>query len=208
MPNNLMLRSINKAAQEVFDTIGYPTKKDEHWKYCDLSSFKSKSFRISESFSSDNKQLLFNNRNHFNTLVIINGKLIIKDIVDKDKKIEINTISNILKNDNSLLHSLKHTDLSNPFLIMNSAQLSDGVHIKIPKNMLCDGPIYITSISSDKMEFHSNYSRIHIHAEAGSKATIIEHNIYSNHREYYKNKVLQVNAEQDSTIKHINIELN
>ena len=70
-----MISEINQSALNIFNKFGYPTKKNENWKYTNLKKFQDQDFNTSLNFKIS-KPYGINLTNSIN-LTMINGKPII-----------------------------------------------------------------------------------------------------------------------------------
>ena len=73
---------------EFFNQKGFPTKKEEDWKFSDLREIFSKNFKkidINNSKPEENKFRLIKDFDH-NYILLINGRLIRSDFKFEDKK--------------------------------------------------------------------------------------------------------------------------
>ena len=87
-----------------FETLGFPTKKQEHWKYTDLKTIISNSFDELEIFKDKNNSkykndLIFKNFEH-NKIILLNGKFVESNFEYEDeKKIKIKSLKIALKDE-------------------------------------------------------------------------------------------------------------
>jgi hypothetical protein len=127
----MSISSINEKALKVFNTNGFPHKKNEYWKHTNLKKFQSLKFSKSNHFNYS--------KNHFNdldfldipTITIVNG-----EIVSYPKSKEVDLLSNKLEdcsNDfyNSFTINNSKLATNNPFLVLNTAYFSNGVYLKM-----------------------------------------------------------------------------
>ena len=200
----MSISSINAKALKVFNANGFPHKKNEYWKHTNLKKFQSLKFSKSNHFNYS--------KNHFNdldfldipTITIVNG-----EIVSYPKSKEVDLLSNKLEdcsNDFYNSFTINNSELAanNPFLVLNTAYFSNGVYLKMNKN-LDNILIRIISNNSTK-QLESSYSRIHIDVEKKTNSKIFLHHIGLNQdNKYYKNNVLYLNANQNSNVSILNI---
>ena len=127
------LNLLNKNALDIFNCYGYPNKNNEDWKYTNLKKFQSFNFSKPENFVPSKRKYNFDDLG-ITTINIINNKIMFDDkpniltlktlFDDKSNKIYKNFIdinSKIAK--------------SNPFFVLNSANFTDGVFIKLDSKM-------------------------------------------------------------------------
>ena len=195
------LSKINQEALKVFNEIGFPPKNHEDWKYTNLNNFHSNQFsKADNDIISDKYKTNFSN---YNKIITINGKPNIDISFDE---IIIDYISNMIGKDSKIdnFFNISKSYYSNPFLILNTAYFSDGIYIKIPKNLNIDKPLYLLSISDDN-DFTSSYPRLCIDIDKNSEIKIIHHHVGSLGQKYYRNNSTFINMEDNSNIMFLNI---
>ena len=197
----MSISTINKQAFKIFDKVGFPDPKHEDWKYTNLNDFHSYKFSKSDNHTISNEYK--NNFYDYDKIITINGK---PNIDLKHDKVTIDYISNILNNssDHADLFNISDKDYNNPFLILNTAHFSDGIYIKVPKNIFLDKPIYLLSICDDN-NLKSSFPRLYIDAQQNSEIKIIHHHIGAKKQKYYRNNAVFINAKENSKVFFTNI---
>ena len=113
---------------EFFNKKGFPTKKEEDWKFSDLREIFSKNFKkidINYINPEENKFRLIKDFDH-NYILLINGRLIRSDFKYEDKnKIKISNY----KEDNFLKEKS-----NNPIICLNHSLSKEGYNLVIEKN--------------------------------------------------------------------------
>ena len=74
------LNNIRKKSFQNFEARGFPTKKQEHWKYTDLKNIVNNNFKNLQIFNDSknlqyNNELLIKNYEH-NKIILLNGNFI------------------------------------------------------------------------------------------------------------------------------------
>jgi len=87
--NNLTSEEINlrKKSLELFYQNGFPSKKEEDWKFTDLNSILSQNFTniINADLIPEEKQFKLINEFEHNFISLLNGKLISKSFIHEEK---------------------------------------------------------------------------------------------------------------------------
>jgi Fe-S cluster assembly protein SufD len=92
-----------------------------------------------------------------------------------------------------------------PFVALNQATFSEGVHFSLPKNEQLDQPILL-------LQFHQAQAgqvispRIWIEAGDFSKATFIDHSVSSGVQPYFVNKVIEIKGGINTNISYLRLQ--
>ncbi len=121
-------KKFRKENLKTFNDTGFPTKKDEDWKFSDLREIISKNFsklEINHSNPKEDSIRLISSFDH-NYILLINGKLIKSDLKFEDKKmVSIN-------NYHDKIFSEKKSQ--NPLICLNNALSNNGYFIEVKNN--------------------------------------------------------------------------
>lgn len=164
-----------------FSKIGFPTPKNEEWKYTDVSSF------VNRDYNWDSKSLLtksevqsfFIQNIEANHLVFINGKFKpeFSEIHSPKSEVYIEPLNSALENnvESVLTHFAKKVDHeSNAFSALNIACATDGMFLSIPKGVTVILPILIYFISDSRYDqVFTQAHNIYV-ANENSEATVSE----------------------------------
>ena len=218
------LQNINKndwfakerqSAFDIFQKTGFPTTRNENWKYTDVKPIARNIFsNISESnVRTDNGEIdsvFFKGLDCIN-LVFINGAYSeeYSDIKNIHGKVVVKNMASALVNDKEILkkHLAKSTDKTlSSFTALNTAFIQDGAYINIPSNINIEKPINITYISKDNTGKFATHPRNLILMGENSKATIIENYVGNDETNYFTNSVTETVLLQGSSLKHYKIQ--
>ena len=148
----MSINSINQEALKFFNKNGFPHQKNEFWKHTNLKKFQSLKFSQSNSF--DYPQVDVDNLYSLDapTITIVNGK-----IVSCHKAREIDLLSNKLQDCSNIFYnslSIENYESAadNPFLVLNTANFSDGIYLKMNQNFNNVLIRIITNNSSEELE--------------------------------------------------------
>ncbi|MEO8146442.1 MAG: Fe-S cluster assembly protein SufD [Bacteroidia bacterium] len=171
--------ALRKQAIESFDKLGFPTKKNEEWKYFDVTPIINTNFRFTspstenKTTANDLKSLPF--LKDAIAVVFENGKWNEKlsSIKNLPQGLVIENISNATENEILKNHFSKYTDFTNhEFAALNTAFMLDGTFIYIEPKATIEKPIYIINIVSEQEEPVAAYCRNLIVAGKNSQTKI------------------------------------
>lgn len=169
-------------ALEKFLNLGFPTKKDEEYKYTNLKEITEKqyNFHPKESHNITKEQLnqLHLGEENFDWIVFVNGKLhkeLSKVSIENAEFLSLEYVQNqeqyqpILKR---YFNTIANPDLA--FTNLNFAFQNLGFFLHIPKNTVIEKPIHLFYLSQNQEENTFYNVRNLLIAEQGSKVEIIE----------------------------------
>jgi len=180
-----------KALQE-FNSTGYPTVKNESWRFTDLSRLNNHSFdgiwkNSDISFEPfDEIYIVFENgklsldKSNLDTLPI---GLTLKSIKDY-KELSLNSLQSEV----------------NGIINLNIANFNDGYYLKVEDNITINTPIHIIYLT-DSLNF-SNCLRNYVEVGNNSKITIVEEYIGDDNSIYLTNSITEVFGGNNCDIGH------
>lgn len=176
------LNDVRKNALHQFEDEGFPTKKDEEYKYTNLKEITEKNYNFSpsEAHQITKEQLdeLHLGEENFDWIVFINGKLHKELSKISIQNVELLSIQNALNDEaNREVFNQYFNTISNPelaFTNLNLAYFTEGFFLKVPKNASIEKPIHVFYLSQNQTENTFYNTRNLLIAEEGSKVEIIE----------------------------------
>lgn len=202
LEKKLSLTGEKRIALENFLSKGFPSKKDEEYKYTNLKEITEKEYQFSasEPHNITKKQLdeLHLGEEHFDWIVFINGKLHKELSNISIENVEFLTLdfafshpsySEVIKN-----HFNKIVNSESAFCDLNYALFKDGFFLHVPKNTVIEKPIHVFYISQgqEKNTFYS--PRNLLVAEDGAKVEVIESHHNYDEAYVFTNSVTEIFA--------------
>ena len=195
---------------------GFPTKREEEWRFTDINPILSESFTLADSDNianikkSDISQLTFKNWSG-PMLVFIDGQFAehLSDMNAGQSGLTINSLDFVLKNDQkSLLDTFVEfeTYSENAFSALNTAFIKDGAVIKLEKNVIADKPIHLLYISTKQNKPQLINPRNLIYLSENSQAALVESHFNLNDGEYFNNPVTEIRIAENARLNHIRIQ--
>tara|TARA_B100000029_G_scaffold175387_1_gene172657 strand:+ start:1021 stop:2268 length:1248 start_codon:yes stop_codon:yes gene_type:complete len=149
---------------------GFPNKKDENWKFSDLSQIIKKnigelSFFNDYSLANKVDTSIFVDGLEHNKIVFINGRIEKIDFIYEDKnKIEID---DDIKLDNKIIKN-------NSLIELNNAFTSKSYKILIKKDYSLKKPLIVYHITTKAIKFKNINLRLEFHLEQNSSLSLID----------------------------------
>ncbi|MFC6266850.1 Fe-S cluster assembly protein SufD [Frigoriflavimonas asaccharolytica] len=185
--NSIFLNDKRGFALNQFLDKGFPTKKDEEYKYTNLKEITEKDYNFfpseNNSLTEEKLQNLSLGEEDSDRMVFINGFFCKDFSTVSNRNVEMLTMKNALKDDAhqeiiaKYFNTLANNNLA--FTDLNLAFAEEGFFLKVGKNEVLPKPIHIFYIS-DNQQTNSFYNiRNLLIAEEGAQVEIIEshHNL-------------------------------
>ena len=174
------LSSERAEALSQFLAAGFPTKKDEEYKYTDLSEAVNKQYSLTpkQEFHITKEQLdqLHLGEEHFDFIVFVNGKFQKALSKISVENAEFLTLNNAFSSNKDLIE--KYFNQIKPkntaFTALNDALYSNGFFLFVPKNTVIEKPIHLFYISENQDENIFYTTRNLLIVEEGAKVEVIE----------------------------------
>tara|TARA_Y100000991_G_scaffold208155_1_gene186890 strand:+ start:4810 stop:6126 length:1317 start_codon:yes stop_codon:yes gene_type:complete len=194
------------------DKEGFPTIKDEEWKYTNLLPILKKDYKLSEPLTKVKKESLKEyilNDTDTHLIVFVNGQYS-KDLSSVD-------------DEHTFVCSLDQAELKNPLILkkywgkclpktpdslvaLNSALSKNGTFIYVPKNTVIEKPIqilYVTNGVSDNLFLQT---RNLIIVEENAQVQITERHQNLDNNEVFTNTLTEINAGANSVVDFYKIQ--
>lgn len=176
----------NKTAYSKFIELGFPSVKNEEWKYTSLKKIIAKSFEIENQGEQITDQEIKNNSLQLdNKVVFLNGELYQKP-----------TISGV-KIEKNIDHSPIYNDA---ITALNAALAKNGYSITVNENTIVDQPLEILFLTKNKSENLSQY-RNEIIVKKNSNIKIIEQVKNLSNNLCFSNMFTNINLEEKAIIE-------
>ncbi len=210
------LKSLRQEAIQKFQELGFPTLKDEDWRFTNLAPITKSSFSILDNgidkvSSTDLIPFQFGDE-LITELVFVNGHFTqeLSKTTELPNGVVVKSLADAIETEQDLLKDnlAKYADFSEEaFTALNTAFMSDGGFIYIPKGTILESPIHLLYISTVGDTPSITNPRNLIIAEDNCEANIIEHYASLSDDVYLSNVVTEIVVGENSTIGHYLIEL-
>lgn len=208
-------KRLREAAFDQFKELGFPTVKDEEWKYTNVAPLTRLSFQTARDagdsevtpaevsrlgcVEAKNSQLVFVNgvlRKDLSALTDIPAGVIAIGI---DEAIKEPAYQELIRE--YLARGVGYT--TNGFVALNTAMLASGAFILIPRNVEVHKPLSLLFVSSGNV---ASFPRVLVIAESNSKATLVENYANAGAGASFTNAVVEVVLQDGATIEHYKVQ--
>ena len=212
------LTRLRESAMESFQELGFPSVKDEEWKYTNVAPIARIDFTPAKSattanIGSDGHELAafeFVEAKH-SQLVFINGQLRsdLSSLTDLPPQVVTMDLSQAISDERygeiAWRHLAQQADyVANGFTALNTAFISHGVFVYIPKGITVESPIHLLFISEGAQT--ANFPRVLVVAEENSSATVIESYAGRQDAQYFTNSVVELVLKDGARLEHYKVQ--
>ena len=208
------LTSVRRTAFDAFLEQGWPTTKQEDWRFTDVTPITrlallpppaGKPHIAKNDFDAD---LLGLGGEDARRLLFVDGSYHSGAALGRPRPDELCAIplSSALADDTRTVGTVlgHHLRSQNAFVALNTAFMTDGAYIRIPAGFTSDVPIYVVFLAS--AEGHASFPRTVVWAGENSQATIVEIHLGANRRTTLVSAVTEILLEPGARIAHHGIQ--
>jgi Fe-S cluster assembly protein SufD len=205
------LRQLRQSAISRFAELGFPTTRDEDWKYTNVDPIAATAFEHGTgketSIAAEEVNALSFTEANCNRLIFINGAYspALSGVRRWPQDARVESLAGTLKRGDGVLRShLAHYVRfhEQPFAALNTAFVEDGALIVIPKGVVIEDPLYLVFVAIGEDHPLVFYPRNLIIAEPGSQVRIVESHIGLGGEAYFSNAVTEIVGGEDASIEH------
>jgi Fe-S cluster assembly protein SufD len=208
------LRSSREDALTRFCKTGFPTTKDEDWRFTNLNAISQTPFRLSgdtyERIVPAALQQFFV-PGAACRLVFVNGRFAsaLSDLSSLPAGVKVNSLADELARDSSAVepHLGRHLNLErDAFSTLNTALFEDGAFVHLAKRTVIEEPISLLFISLPGSEPSMAHLRNLILVGEDSQASIVEDYISLGSGVFFSNVITELTAGDNAVVSHYLIE--
>lgn len=204
------LSQLRARAIDHVSTQRLPTKRDEEWRFTDISALARLSFQSAQSHTDLQAQDIehLHLKEAKNSLVFVDGHYSAQlSIIVDSAALEIGDLSEFLLTHAAILEShfgqyVKFDN--NVFAALNTAFLRDCALIIVPKDIVIAEPVHLLFIATQSEV--TSYPRCLIIGESGSNVTFVEDYVSLREAAYVTNSVTEISLSANAHARHIRIQ--
>ncbi len=197
-----------------FQKTGFPTRKEEHWKYTDVRRIANKSFSFSESetsLTSAHVNAVRFDELECHELVFHNGvyQSNLSNIDNLQEGVLITDLATALIEHKELVSqhiNQSDDERTTAFTALNTSFLQQGCLIVIPDNTIIKKPINLLYLSGLNEGMPNSQPRNIIVLGKNSEATIIESFVGLDETVYFTNSVTEISLAENSHCNHYKLQ--
>jgi Fe-S cluster assembly protein SufD len=210
------LDALRRSAIDRFALTGFPTSRDEEWRFTPIAPIAKGAWRHSSGSAHDVTRqdlapFVFGHP-EWTTLVFVDGAYseTLSSITAVGQGVRVGSLSDALKSDSPVLerHLARHAPIeSSPFTALSTAFMRDGTFLHVPRNVDLTRPVHTVFVSTSKAAGAVTHPRNLLVVEEGARASIIESYVtLAEGASYWTNAVTEVVAGANSWIEHTRIQ--
>ena len=208
------LRSLREGAFVRFCEIGFPTTKDEDWRFTNLSAISQTQFQLARDaydpiVPTTLQPVLVPGAAC--RLVFVNGRFVsaLSDLESLPAGVKVSSLADEIARNSSAVepHLGRYPNVErDAFGALNTAFFEDGAFVYLPRRTVLEEPISLLFISVPGGEPSMAHPRNLIIAEENSQASIVEDYISLGDGVFFSNVVTELIAGDNAVISHYLIE--
>ena len=205
------LELVRSGAIDRFEQIGFPTVRDEEFKYTNLASLTKESFQpaFSSTDAIANPERFAYPETAGAHLVVVNGFLR-EDLSTRNGLDDVVAIDLFSAVEDARYNKIARKYLArnanyhdNGLKALNTAFLQSGVFLWIPKNVKLETPLQITFLSEAKS---ASFPRLLVVAEENSSATLIESFVSNGDESHFTNAIAEIVLKDGARLEHYRLQ--
>lgn len=198
------LTSTRQQAKSWLSRLSVPNRKDEDWRFVDLSDLTAGKFvapASKKAFYETPLQETSNNR-----LVFVNGtyNAELSNITALPKGIYAGSLADLPQEHKAEQYFAQQHGMQDAFTSLNTAGSSDVAVVWASKNAVVDTPIHLLFISDGEPEATFTQPRILVVAEPNSSFSLLEE--YTGLGEYFTNAVTEIYLKDNARLNHTRLQ--
>ncbi|MPZ75750.1 MAG: Fe-S cluster assembly protein SufD [Deltaproteobacteria bacterium] len=209
------LRDLRRAGIACFDELGFPTTRDEEWRFTNVEPIVSTSF---ESANGAGKILrpedLYSRSfidSAYNRIVFVNGIFCPEhsSVRGLPSNVRVENLSAALTTDDGVIEPYLSRDTryrQEAFVALNTAFTEEGAFVLVPRGVVVTEPIYLVFASYGNGFPVMSHPRNLVICEAGSQARIVESYVGFGEQPYLTNVVTKVVGEEGAIIDYYRVQ--
>ena len=209
------LEAIRRPAMDRFAATGFPTSRDEEWRFTPVAPIAQTPWRSAfGSVAVSPKQLdpfVFGHP-EWTTLVFINGVFseALSSVGILAPGLRVGNLSEAVNADGAVIeaHLGRHAStVSSPFTALSTAFIREGGFVHVPANTDVTRPVHLVFVTTDEAATSVTHPRNLIVVEAGARASVIESYVtLTPAGTYWTNAVTEVVVGANSWLEHTRIQ--
>jgi Fe-S cluster assembly protein SufD len=209
------LHPVRRAAIARFAELGFPTTRDEDWRFTNVDPIAQTSFTLAsdtgiELTSRDIKRFAIPGLSGIQ-LVFVNGRYAasLSSPGSPRNGLSVRSLAQAIRDDRDVLeqHLARYAGYQDDaFSALNTAFMEDGAFVHVPRGRVVEEPIRLLYVSTSTTEPIMIHPRNLIILGEDSQAVIVEDYVSLSDEVYFSNVITEVVVGQNSVLSHYLIE--
>jgi Fe-S cluster assembly protein SufD len=209
------LQRLRTTGIDRFAALGFPTLRDEEWKFTNIGPLARIAFQPAApgslaSSAEDLRRLSFGSEQG-SLLIFVNGHYDPErsSVRELPEGAFVGSLAQALAKSPSLVEPYlgRHAQIEEqPFTALNTAFIDDGAFVSIPQGKVVSGPIHLVYVSTAKGQPTVSHPRSLFVLGANSQATIVETFLGTQEDVYFTNAVTEVVLAEGAMLDHYKVQ--
>lgn len=209
------LRAARQAALERFQAAGFPTTREEDWRFTNVAPIARATFRSAPQpkpgrvSAQDIAALTFDGAGG-HRVVFVDGRYAPElSSPGRAEAVEIRSLREVVEREPHRVQALLGRDASAqvPFAALNTALFDDGAFVHVPSGVTVTAPVHVVFYSTGgDGEPTASYPRLVVTAARTSQITLVESYGGAEGARYLTNAVTDVVAEEGAVVDHYKVQ--
>lgn len=205
------LKALRQAAFVKFETEGFPTVKNEEWKYTNIQHLVNKEYLLNEDVDIADLDLSKADIPGLDAhqVVLVNGQYVLAfSSLEDEVGVTVRPIEEAVEEAGFQKHFAQHADKSDNIMVaLNTALYTSGIYLSVGKNKVVSKPIHIVHVATGQREFFSQTRNLYL-IEANAEVEIIESYItLDDTAQNLHNKVTEIVLDENAKVQHYYLQL-
>jgi Fe-S cluster assembly protein SufD len=203
---------VRRAAIARFAALGFPTTRDEEWRYTSVAPIVKVPFAPGGENGVEGRQIDTLGEAAESRLVFINGRFSapLSRLQGLPSGVVARSLAAAMSDSREKVepHWARHAGYQEQsFVALNTALMEDGVFLFVPAGTAVDQPIHFLFISSAADEATVAHPRSLIVLERASQATVVESYLSFDSTVYFTNAVTEIVVGESAVLDHYKVQL-
>ena len=211
-PTVAWLELVRNSAMDRFEQLGFPSVREEDWKYTNLATLAKEEFVPVTSGSTDARDIArFTYPETAEAHLVVVDGFLREDLSTKTGLGEVVAVDLFSAVEDARYNKIVRKYLArnagyhnNGLTALNTAFVQSGVFLWIPKNVKLEQPLQITFVAD--VENGASFPRLLVVAEENSSATLIESFVSSNGEKYFTNAIAEIVLKDGAQLEHYRVQ--
>lgn len=200
------LKQLRREAFELFTEKGFPTTRDEEWKYTDTREIAGEEWTLSREGETAFEIEFPEDIESENRIVFVDGVFSneLTKLNDLPEGVKILGFAESFEDQVFKTNLAKFVEYGfNGFTALNTAFIDEGVFIHVPKDVKIETQVHVVFIGESET---ANFPRILYVGDRGSEAELIEHYTRTGEARYFTNAVVEIHLADDARLVHTRVQ--
>lgn len=173
------LQKIRRTGGSRFEQLGYPSNKDESWRFTNISALAKTQFAVAEPREYSGEVPFTLGQDAIAELVFIDGHFVLSlsGAATLPAGVVVGSIADALASHAKSIesHFGRYAEIQHaPFVALNSASFKDGAFISVPRGTALDRPIHLLFLSSGEGSATASHPRTLLLVGDDASAKVVE----------------------------------